>query len=48
VNRYPDAVRKYLGKEVHDIRWGGRVRHPEAMSLITVDDVMSKIDGFFG
>jgi len=47
VNRYPDAVRKYLGKEVHDIRWGGRVRHPEAMSLITVDDVLSKIDDFF-
>jgi len=48
VNRYPDAVRQYLGKEVDDIRWGGRVRHPDAMSLITVDDVIGKIDEFFG
>jgi len=47
VNRYPDAVRTYLGKEPRDVRWGRRVRHPEAMSLITVDDVLSKIDDFF-
>ena len=48
VNRYPDAVRTYLGKEAGDIRWGRRVRHPEAMSLITIDDVIGKIDDFFG
>lgn len=47
VNRYPDAVRRYLGKDVEQLRWGQRVRHPEAMSLITVDDVISKIDAFF-
>jgi len=41
-------VRTYLGKEAHDIRWGRRVRHPEAMSLITTDDVIGKIDDFFG
>ena len=48
VNRYPDAVRKYLGKEVGDIRFGRRVRHPDAMSLITVDDVVGKIEDVFG
>ena len=47
VNRYPDAVRKYLGKDVGQLRWGQRVRHPEAMSLITVQDVISRIDDFF-
>ena len=47
VNRYPDAVRRYLGKEVEQLRWGQRVRHPEAMSLITVDDVIGKIDAYF-
>ena len=48
VNRYPDAVRAYLGKEVAQLRWGQRVRHPDAMALITVDDVISKIDTYFG
>ena len=47
VNRYPDAVRNYLGKSVQQLRWGQRVRHPDAMDLITVDDVVEKIDGFF-
>jgi heptosyltransferase I len=48
VNRYPDAVERYLGKRVADLRWGQRVRHPEAMDLITTDDVIGKIDDFFG
>ena len=48
VNRYPDAVERYLGKRVADLRWGQRVRHPEAMDLITIDDVISKFDKFFG
>ena len=48
VNRYPDALKKYMGKSVEQVRWGRRVRHPEAMNLISVDDVNRKIDGFFG
>jgi heptosyltransferase I len=47
VNRYPDAVVRYLGKRVSDLRWGQRVRHPDAMALITEDDVIGKIDDFF-
>ena len=47
VNRYPDAALKYLGKPVDKLRWGQRVRHPEAMDLITIEDVMGKIDAFF-
>ena len=47
VNRYPDAVERYLGKRVADLRWGQRVRHPDAMALITKDDVIGKIDEFF-
>ncbi len=46
VNRYPDAVQQYLHKGVDSIRWGRRVRHPDAMDLITVDDVTSAIDRF--
>jgi len=48
VNRYPEALQQYLGKDVGRARWGTRVRHPEAMELITVDDVVDKIDVFFG
>jgi heptosyltransferase I len=46
-NRYPDAALKYLGKRVDQLRWGQRIRHPDAMDLITVDDVVGKIDDFF-
>jgi len=47
VNRYPDAARKILGKDVNELRWGQRVRDRDAMDLITIDDVFVKIDDFF-
>lgn len=47
VNRYPDAVARYIGKPVDALRWGQRVRHPAAMELITIEDVRSRIDEFF-
>ena len=47
INRYPDAIMKYLGKNVADLRWGQRVRHPHAMDLITLDDVVDSVDDFF-
>ena len=47
VNRYPDAISRYLGKNVRDLRWGQRVRHPDAMDLIEVSDVIEKVDFFF-
>jgi len=47
VDRYPDAVRHFLGRDPASIRWGRRVRHPDAMDLVTIDDVTARIDGFF-
>ena len=45
VNRYPDAVAAYGGgRTVDEMRWGARVRHPNAMQLITVDDVTSQLE----
>lgn len=44
INRYPEAVRQYLGKTVDEVPWGTRIRHPEAMDLITVDAVTDMID----
>jgi heptosyltransferase I len=42
VNRYPDAVRRAFGREPDELRFGRRVRDPDAMSLITVEDVLEK------
>ena len=47
VNRYPDAVKEYLGRSTDDLRWGQRVRDAGAMDLITIGDVTDKIDEFF-
>ncbi|WP_163557861.1 glycosyltransferase family 9 protein [Halomonas sp. NO4] len=44
VNRYPDAVRTYLHKEPEAIPWGQRVRHPDAMSLISAEDVIAQLE----
>jgi heptosyltransferase I len=47
VNRYPEAARRFLRREVDQLRWGQRVRHPDAMKLITIGDVNAKLDTFF-
>ncbi len=47
VDRYGDAVKQFLGKRITDLRWGQRVRHADAMALITVADVVEKLDMFF-
>ena len=44
IDRYPDAVRRFLNRDPENLRWGTRVRHPDAMDLITVDEVCRQID----
>jgi heptosyltransferase I len=43
-NRYPEAVRKAFKRPVDSLRWGQRVRDPAAMDLITLTEVMEKVD----
>ena len=43
VNRYPEAVRKFLNKNPQHIKWNTRVHHPEAMALIQAADVMQQL-----
>lgn len=43
VDRHPQAVRKYLGKDPERLPWNTRVHHPDAMSLIEVDDVLQQL-----
>ncbi|NNC97528.1 MAG: glycosyltransferase family 9 protein [Gammaproteobacteria bacterium] len=44
VNKYPQAARQYLYKEAEDLKWGQRVRHPEVMTQIQVEDVIEKLN----
>lgn len=44
VDRYPEAVRAEFGKPVEALRWGERVRNPDAMDLIRAEDVMARVD----
>ena len=44
VNCYPQAARQLLHKSVDELRWGQRIRAPEAMELIKFSDVAEKVD----
>jgi heptosyltransferase I len=44
VDKYPEAVEREFGKRVEDLRWGERVRNPNAMDLIEVEEVTAKLD----
>jgi heptosyltransferase I len=45
VNRYDDAARKFLGRGADEISWGTKIERPGVMNLVTVDDVVEKLDG---
>lgn len=47
VNRYPQAVQKFLHRTVAHLPWNTRVHHPDAMSLVTVEDVMRQLEMVF-
>ena len=47
VNRYPDAIQNKYDKTVNEVTWGTRVRDSGTMDLITINDVIEKIDTFF-
>jgi len=44
VNRYPDAVYAEYKTTPDELPWGKRVRDPKAMDLISVGDVVDKLD----
>jgi len=44
VDRYDCAARQYLGKRADQIKWGTKIEHPGVMELVTVDDVVEKLD----
>lgn len=44
VNRYDDAARKFLHKPADELPWGRKIEYPGVMDLITVDDVVARLD----
>lgn len=46
VDRYDQAARKYLGRPAADLPWGTRILQPGVMELITVEDVVERLDAF--
>lgn len=44
VNKYPEALRKEYNKGVEEVRWGQRVRRPDAMQFIALQDVTEMLD----
>jgi len=48
VDRYPEAVKRELGKPVDALRWGQRVRNPDVMDLLRLEDVCAKVDEVLG
>lgn len=44
VNQYPEAVQRFIGRDIETVRWGRRVRHPDAMSLINKEMVTDRLE----
>jgi len=47
VNRYPEAVRQFLGKDPDRVPWNTRVHNSNAMALIQTEDVMQQLSKLF-
>ncbi|MEH6822363.1 MAG: glycosyltransferase family 9 protein [Motiliproteus sp.] len=48
VDGYPDQVRKTFGCDVNAISWGKRVRSPDVMDSIQVEEVIAMLDRLLG
>tara|TARA_B100000029_G_C17561098_1_gene953400 strand:- start:334 stop:1263 length:930 start_codon:yes stop_codon:yes gene_type:complete len=44
INKYDRALEVFLNKNKKQVKWGKRIRNKKAMSLITTNDVLEKID----
>jgi heptosyltransferase I len=43
INKYPEALKIYMDKLPEEVKWGQKIQEPDAMNLITSDDVIKKI-----
>lgn len=47
IDKFQEGVIKLLKKDPSKLSWYAKLHHPDSMSLITVDDVLSKLSAFF-
>lgn len=47
IDKFQEGVVKLLKKDPSTLSWYDKVHHPDIMALITVDDVLSKLNHFF-
>ena len=43
INKYPEALKIYMDKLPEEVKWGQKIQEPDAMNLITSNDVIEKI-----
>lgn len=48
VDRYADAVRRFLGRDADEVRWTTKVERPGVMDLIAVEEVTARLDELVG
>jgi heptosyltransferase I len=48
VDRFPDAARRFLGKEPEQVKWGKRIEAEGVMDLVEVDDVVERLGALVG
>lgn len=48
LNRYPEAARKYLGRDPAQLAWTTKIERPGVMDLIRPDEVMERLDALAG
>jgi heptosyltransferase I len=44
VDRFDQAARKFCGRPGNQMRWGSKIERPGVMALISVEDVVARID----
>ncbi|MGI9301950.1 MAG: glycosyltransferase family 9 protein, partial [Gammaproteobacteria bacterium] len=48
VDKYDEAATRFLGKSPEDIPWGTKIERQGVMSLVSIEDVVAKLDAVLG
>ncbi len=46
IGHYEEAARQFLGKSARELPWGKRVEFPGVMDLVTVEEVIDRLEAF--
>ena len=44
INKYPEALKKYKRKSLEEVKWGQKIKNPDAMNLIKPNEVYAKVE----